>query len=242
MDERGRQEALRRAATAAGVDDPRVLDAVERVPRSWFAPTRAGDAVAADAPIGIGHGQTTSQPSLVARILQELQVEPGMSVLEVGTGLGYEAALATVLASPGGTVLTIERDARLGAQARERLQRLPELLGDIAVDVEVRIGDGSIGAEDHAPYDAIVVAAACDEVPPALIEQLAEGGRLVAPVRRLLGTRLLRLERLDDHVAVTADLGEVRYVPLRPGTAGRQGPEVGPSSGNALHMGADNEA
>lgn len=212
------QETLREAAHAAGVRDRRVLDAVQRVPREWFVPAHARDRAHVDSPIPIGHGQTTSQPSLIARIVEELRIGAGSSVLEIGTGFGYEAALATMLAAPGGTVITIERDERLAAEAQERLQRLGTLLAGVPWDVQVRVGDGAEGAPDQAPFDAIVVAAACDEVPPALFDQLADGGRLIAPVERGDGEHLLRYERDGEEIVLAADLGGVRYVPLVAGT------------------------
>jgi protein-L-isoaspartate(D-aspartate) O-methyltransferase len=223
------QDALRDAAQNAGVVDRRVLEVIEHVPRAWFVPESEVDQTLADAPIPIGHDQTTSQPSLVARILEDLRIAPGSHVLEVGTGLGYEAALATVLASPGGEVTTIERDARLAADAAERLRRLGELLPDTPWDVQVRVGDGALGAPDLAPFDAIIVAATCAEVPPALLEQLADGGRLIAPVGTPDDTRLLRFERHGDDIRQVADLGWVRYVPLVAGTTGER-PHVGLTS------------
>lgn len=222
MDELQSQIALRRAALDAGVREHRVLDAVELVPRTWFVPAQARGRAHEDAPIDIGHEQTTSQPSLVARIMEQLRIEPGSSVLEVGTGFGYEAAIATVLASPGGNVVTVERDARLAAEAHERLARLDELMGGTPWDAQVLVGDGAHGAPDQAPYDAIVVAATCGEVPPALFEQLADGGRLVAPVEGDAGTQLLLFERVGDEVELSAELGWVRYVPLVAGVTGEQ--------------------
>lgn len=235
------QESLVGTARYAGVRDDRVLAALATVPRDWFTPPNTAAQAGVDQPIPIGHGQTTSQPSLIARILEDLRIRPGNNVLEVGAGLGYEAALATVLASPGGSVLTIERDARLAAEARQRLERLGEVLGDVPWDVQVRTGDGSKGAPDVAPFDAIVVAATCSEVPRALLDQLAEDGRLIAPVEGPEGTRLLRYEREGDHVAVAGDLGFVRYVPLLPGVTGERPPN-GRSSGNGLHSGPDTRA
>jgi protein-L-isoaspartate(D-aspartate) O-methyltransferase len=240
MDEDGRdpQDELHRAALDIGVTSQRVLDTVRLVPRSWFVPDEETDAAGADQPIPIGHGQTTSQPSLVAKILEDLRIAPGSAVLEIGTGLGYEAALATVLAAPGGNVVTIERDGRLAAQAHERLQRLGELLPGIPWDVQVRVGDGALGAPEFGPFDAIIVAATCDEVPGALFEQLADGGRLIAPVGHRDTTRLLRYERDGDDIVEAADLGWVRYVPLVAGVTG-EGPSVGPISRNTLQAGAD---
>lgn len=223
------QLALRSASRAAGVASTRVLDVVQLVPRAWFVPDDLRERAGSDVPLPVGYGQTTSQPSLVARILEDLHIAPGMNVLEVGAGFGYEAALATVLASPGGTVTTIERDARIAAEASSRLLRIGELLPRTPWDVQVRIGDGALGAADVAPFDAIIVAATCDEVPRPLLDQLADGGRLIAPVGPRDEARLLRYERHGADVDQMADLGWVRYVPLVSGVTG--GDVVAPVQG-----------
>lgn len=225
-------------ARRAGVTSERVLAALAIVPRDWF--TLDDPEARLDRPVAIGHGQTTSQPSLVARILHELRIEPGMSVLEIGTGLGYEAALAALLAAPGGSVVTVERDARLADEARRRLRRLRDLPTDMPLDVDVRTADGMLGCSEQAPFDAIVVAAATDQVPAALFDQLADGGRMIVPLVRGDETRLLRWDRDGERVHQAADLGAVRYVPLVPGTTA--GPEVGRTGGNDLHPTSDEGA
>lgn len=207
-------DLLRHAARVAGVRDRRVLDAVTSIDRAAFVPAHARERARADEPIETALGQTTSQPSLVARILEDLHVLPGSRVLEVGTGTGYEAALAATLVAPGGLVVTIERHASLAEQARAAIPAALEEAGVTDVEVDVRCADGSHGAPDRAPFAAIVVAAAADEVPRALFEQLADLGRLVAPVRTARGTELLRFDRHGDRIVEAGTLGLVRYVPL----------------------------
>jgi protein-L-isoaspartate(D-aspartate) O-methyltransferase len=218
MDPNDPQLSLVRAARASGVRDARVLAALERVPRELFVPAHERARVGRDQPLRIGHGQTTSQPSLVARIREDLDLRPGARVLEVGTGFGYEAALAAVLVAPGGMVVTIERDADLAAEARQRLARLDERLGRGGVDVRVLHADGSLGHLELAPFDAIIVAATARTVPHALTAQLADGGRMIIPLEDGALERLVRIERHGDTITATRSLGEVRYVPLRPGT------------------------
>lgn len=153
--------------------DPAVLAAMGAVPRHEFVPPESRDQAYSDWPLPIGYGQTISQPYIVALMTQLAQVEPGEKVLEIGTGSGYQAA---VLAQITDAVYSVEIIPELAAQARERLDRL----GYTNVISSVR--DGYYGWEEHAPYDAIIVTAAPDHVPSALVEQLAEGGRLVIPV------------------------------------------------------------
>jgi protein-L-isoaspartate(D-aspartate) O-methyltransferase len=165
--------ALVDASRRAGVRDPRVLDAVAKIVRTRFVPADAVHLAATDEPIPIGHDQVTTQPSLVARMVEALELSGGERVLEVGTGLGYEAAVLGTLARE---VYSLERLSELAAAARDNLR------GAALANVVVLVGDGTLGLPDHAPYNAIVVAAAAPVVPPALVEQLAEGGRLVQPV------------------------------------------------------------
>jgi len=156
-----------------GIADERVLDAMARVPREQFVPPEARDLAYADAALQLSCGQTISQPFIVAVILQSLALEGGERVLDVGTGSGYQAALLRTLAAE---VVTIERIPELAALARENLDRTG------FADVDVLVGDGSLGVPERAPFDAIAVAAAAPAVPTALVEQLAPGGRLVLPV------------------------------------------------------------
>jgi protein-L-isoaspartate(D-aspartate) O-methyltransferase len=163
-------EQLRRR----GIDDPRVLEAMTRVPRELFVPPEERHLAYEDAALQLPCGQTISQPFIVAVILQALGLVGGEHVLDVGTGSGYQAALLRTLAAE---VVSIERIPELAAQALRNL----EAAG--ITDVDVLVGDGSLGLPDRAPFDGIAVAAAADEIPPALLEQLAPGGRLVLPLR-----------------------------------------------------------
>jgi protein-L-isoaspartate(D-aspartate) O-methyltransferase len=178
-----------------GISDPRVLDAMARVPRELFVPARDRKRAYDDEALALSHGQTISQPFIVALICEALSLTGGDKVLDVGTGSGYQAA---VLAELGTHVVSIERIRELAERARERL-------AEGGYDVEVRIGDGSLGAPDRAPFDGIAVAAAAAAVPPALAEQLAPDGRLVLP----LGEHLVRVT----HDGVE-ELAPARFVPL----------------------------
>ena len=156
-----------------GISDERVLEAMARVPRERFVPPEARDLAHADAALQLPHGQTISQPYIVGVILQALALTGGERVLDVGTGSGYQAALLRSLAAE---VVTIERIPELAALARANLDSTG------FADVDVLVGDGSLGVPERAPFDAIAVAAAARTVPAALVDQLAPGGRLVLPV------------------------------------------------------------
>lgn len=194
-----------RQLRARGLDDERVLDAMGRVPREEFVPDDLRADAYADAALPIGEGQTISQPYMVALICQELALTPRDRVLDVGTGSGYQAA---VLAELAAEVVSIERHATLAERARHSLDRAG--YGD---RVQVLVGDGSLGAPGHAPFDAIAVAAAAPSLPPALYEQLAERGRLVLPVGDRFGQRLERVVRTPEGPAVVHST-ECRFVPL----------------------------
>ena len=189
---------------ARGITDARVLGAMERVPRELFVPepfrTRAYD----DAALPIGEGQTISQPYMVARICEELSLQGGERVLDVGTGSGYQAA---VLAELAGEVHTIERLASLAERARAVL----EAAGYDGV--EVHVGDGSLGDPAHAPFAAIAVAAAAPDIPPSLYEQLEPNGRLVLPVGGREGQELHVVVRSPEGPAVLRSV-PCRFVPL----------------------------
>jgi protein-L-isoaspartate(D-aspartate) O-methyltransferase len=161
------------AARRAGVRDQRVLGALAAVRRDAYVPEGAEVAAGADRPIPIAGGQVTTQPSLVAAMVEALALRGDERVLEVGTGLGYQAAILARLASE---VWTVERRPELAEAARANLAA--ERVGN----VHVTVGDGGEGLPDHAPYDAIAVAAAYPLVPPPLVEQLGAGGRLVQPI------------------------------------------------------------
>jgi protein-L-isoaspartate(D-aspartate) O-methyltransferase len=187
-----------------GVRDQRVLAAMASVPRELFVADRQRDDAYADRALGIGHGQTISQPLMVGLIVQALELRAGDHALDVGTGSGYQAA---VIAACGTRVVSIERIDELAAAARERLAGLD-------LDVEVVVGDGSLGYPPGAPYDAIAVGAAAPRVPRSLAEQLAPGGRLVVPVAvDAEGEQLVRVRR-NGELLTSEELGSCRFVPL----------------------------
>jgi protein-L-isoaspartate(D-aspartate) O-methyltransferase len=201
-----RQRMVEEQLARRGIRDLRVLEALRAVPREEFVPPEMADDAYADGPLPIGEGQTISQPYVVALMTEALELSGGERVLEIGAGSGYAAA---VLGEIADEVFTIERHARLAEEAEERLRRLGY------ERVHVRHGDGSKGWPEHAPYDAIVVAAGAPAVPEALKEQLALGGRLVIPVGggRTL-QELLRLRRVSETEYEREELGGVRFVPL----------------------------
>ena len=203
---RSRRMALVDAIAAGGVRDSATLAALRAVPRHEFVPAALAAVAYADEALPIGLGQTISQPTIVAVMTEALRPRPGLRVLEVGTGSGYQAA---VLAEAGCRVRSIEILAPLADSARARLARL-------GYRVEVRCGDGYAGWPEAAPFDAIVLTAAPERVPQPLLDQLAPGGRLVAPVGAEGAVQELRLFEKDagGTVRVTRLL-EVRFVPMR---------------------------
>jgi protein-L-isoaspartate(D-aspartate) O-methyltransferase len=192
--------------------DERVLEAMERVPRELFVPDDLKDRAFDDAALPIGEGQTISQPYMVARIAEELGLDGDERVLDVGTGSGYQAA---VLAELADEVHTIERIPELAEKARANLAAAGY------DNVAVYVGDGSRGLPEHAPYDAIAVAAAAPTFPQALYDQLRTGGRLVVPVGGRRGQRLEVVVRSPEGPAVIRSV-PCRFVPLL-GEEGFQG-------------------
>jgi len=191
-----------------GVRDTAVLRALSVVPRHEFVPPGSRSLAYADHPLPVGHGQTISQPYIVAFMTEVLEVRPGMKVLEVGTGSGYQAA---VLAEIGARVFTVEIFEALATEARARLHRL-------GYDATVRYADGNLGWPEEAPFDAIIVTAAAEHIPPALIEQLAAGGRLVIPVGSVSRVQeLVLVEKSAEGALTTRQLLPVRFVPLLEG-------------------------
>jgi protein-L-isoaspartate(D-aspartate) O-methyltransferase len=190
---------------ARGVKDAAVLDAMRAVPRHEFVLPEYLYAAYEDHPLPIGHGQTISQPYIVALMTEALQVQPGDRVLEIGTGSGYQAA---VLAALDVEVYTVEIVPALAEQAAERLARLGY------EDVQVRQADGYFGWEEHAPFDAIIVTAAPDHLPQPLTGQLAEGGRLVVPVGPQGAVQTLWLFEQREGELQATNLGAVSFVPL----------------------------
>jgi len=191
--------------------DGRVLDAMRAVPRHEFVPTPERAHAYDDRPLPIGHGQTISQPYIVALMTDLLAVEPGDAVFELGTGSGYQAA---VLAALGARVHTVEIVAPLAEAAAERLARLG--YGGVAV----RAGDGYDGWPERAPFDGIVVTAAATHVPPPLVRQLRPGGRMIIPVGpAFMVQQLLLVEKDADGTVRTRALLPVAFVPLTGGAA-----------------------
>lgn len=186
------------------IADERVLRAMEQIPRELFVPPELRDHAYDDSALPIGAGQTISQPYMVARILEEAGLDGDERVLDVGTGSGYQAA---VLAQLADEVHSIERLTELAEQARRNL----EAAG--IENVHVHVGDGSRGLAEHAPYDAITVAAAAPGFPQALYDQLRVGGRLVVPIGRRRGQRLEVIVRSPEGPAVIRSV-PCRFVPL----------------------------
>ncbi|MDI7269236.1 MAG: protein-L-isoaspartate(D-aspartate) O-methyltransferase [Myxococcota bacterium] len=210
LDEPDRFRVLRAAMVseqiaARGVSDPAVLRAMGRVQRHRFVPTGQMPFAYDDTPLPIGQGQTISQPYIVAVMTEMARVSPGDKVLEIGAGSGYQAA---ILAEVGARVFTIEIVPALAASARALLESL-----GYAGRITVREGDGYRGWPEEAPFDAIVVTAAPPEVPPPLVEQLAPGGRLVAPVGDLLQD-LIVIEKATDGSVARRSVLPVRFVPM----------------------------
>jgi len=188
-----------------GLHDEDVLAAMRSVPRHLFVPGEAGAEAYADTPLPIGIGQTISQPYMVALMTSLLQVDVRSKVLEVGAGSGYQTA---VLAEVAGEVYAIERLAPLAERARAALARLGYS------NVHLAIGDGARGWHEHAPFQGILVAAAADEVPPELLGQLADGGRLVVPVGKGRGDQVLTIVERDGDAFEERHDTLCRFVPL----------------------------
>ncbi len=199
-----RQQMVREQIEARGVCDRRVLEAMRRVPRHVFVDPTLWSEAYGDHPLGIGHGQTISQPYIVAIMTDLLGVKSGGVVLEVGTGSGYQAAVLSRLVS---RVYSVEIIAPLAQQATERLRPYH--------NITVRHSDGYHGWKDAAPFDAIIVTAAASHIPPPLIEQLKPGGTMIIPVGGPFTTQYLLLVRKNaDGRITTRQLLPVSFVPL----------------------------
>lgn len=188
-----------------GIHDERVLQAMARVPRERFVVPESLDEAYADQPLPIGFGQTISQPYVVARIAELLELGGAERVLDIGAGSGYQAAVLAEL-TPRGRVFAIERIPELAARARRRFHEL-------GYAIELRCEDGSGGWPEHGPYDAIAVAAAAPALPAPLCAQLAEGGRLVIPIGSASDQRLTVVRRRGAAIEQSPDV-PVRFVPL----------------------------
>jgi protein-L-isoaspartate(D-aspartate) O-methyltransferase len=198
-----RLQMVERQIKRRGISDERVLAAMEKVPRHLFVPVDEISSAYDDSPLPIGHGQTISQPYIVALMTEALDLKPHHKVLEIGTGSGYQAA---VLAELADTVFTIELVEPLGRAAKEKLK---ELGYD---NVVAKIGDGYRGWPEHEPFDAIIVTAAPEEIPQALVDQIADGGRMIVPVGRYY-QELIFIEKADGKVKKKT-VAQVRFVPM----------------------------
>ncbi len=205
--ERKRKEMVAYQLASRGIRDPHVLEAMTKVPRHEFVPNIEHDQAYGDHPLPIGYGQTISQPYMVALMTECLKVTGTEKILEIGTGSGYQAAILSLLVEK---VFTVERIPGLADRAREKLKNLGYN------NVEVVYGDGTTGLPEYSPFDGIIVTAAASTVPPALLEQLAQDGKLVIPVGKYGYQDLLRIVKIGDKYKeefITACV----FVPLLPG-------------------------
>ncbi len=199
-----RARMVERQLRGRGIEDERVLEAMGTVPREAFVPPRMRHRAYADSALPIGEEQTISQPWIVAAICQAMELSGTERVLEIGTGSGYSAAVLSRLAAQ---VVSIERHESLSRAARMALVEVG------AANVELLVGDGSRGVPERAPFDAIAVHATAPAAPPALIDQLAEGGRLVIPIAMKEADMLTVLHRKGEELEAKA-IGPCRFVPL----------------------------
>jgi len=199
-----RAEMVEKQLRRRGINDARLLQAMNAVPRHEFVPAEFRSRAYDDAPVPIGEGQTISQPYIVAAMTAVLRLTGNERALEIGAGSGYQAA---ILASLAREVFTIESRPELATSAAQRLARL------CYANVHVHCGDGTMGLPEFAPFDAILVAAASPSTPEPLLAQLADGGRMVIPVGTVENQELQLLERVHDKIRVTA-LEPCRFVPL----------------------------
>ena len=209
METEGRLSRERQALFAElrkAISSEPVLDAMHRVPREAFVPGDIRELAYLNIPLAIGSGQTISQPYVVAWMTELLELRGDERVLEVGTGSGYQAAILSILL-PRGHLYTVERDLRLFEMAR---RRLAEQGHD---NVTAEMATNALGAPDYAPFDAIMVTAACPRLPDSLVAQLAVGGRLVAPVGNREEQDLVLARRTEEGLTVEA-MGKCRFVPL----------------------------
>jgi protein-L-isoaspartate(D-aspartate) O-methyltransferase len=212
------QEGLARLVEREGLRDARIVEAFRTVARADFVPQGSERDAYSDRPVGIPENQTTSQPSLIARMIDAVAPKAPDRALEVGTGLGFQTALLSQLVAE---VVSVERWESLARQARAALDRAG------VPNVEIIVGDGWRGAPDHAPFDVVIVSAAATGVPRALVEQLAEGGRMVIPVRGDRGDDVLLFKKSGGELVQVRLVTPARFVPLVPGPPGLEEGRLG---------------
>ena len=201
---KAREQMVERHLIGRGIKDPAVLSAFRRIPRERFVPPEYQEDVYGDFPLPIGLEQTISQPYIVALMIEALSLTKSDKVLEIGTGSGYQTALLAEIAS---FVYSVERIPELA-------QRASEILKELSYNnVTVTVADGTQGLLEHQPYDAIIVSAATDKVPPSLLKQLALNGRMVIPVGSLGEQELILYRKMKSGI-VSQNLGGVRFVPI----------------------------
>lgn len=187
---------------------PSVMEAMRKVPREEFVPEQLKREAYADTPLPIGEGQTISAPHMVAIMVEALDLHPGQTVLEVGAGSGYHASVAAQLVAPDGHIYTVERVKSLAERAQANIAR-----AGYSHLITVMQGDGSLGLEEHAPYDRIFVACGAPRIPKPLADQLADGGKMLVPVGGRFYQDLIRVERRG-HEMIRESLGGCVFVPL----------------------------
>jgi protein-L-isoaspartate(D-aspartate) O-methyltransferase len=187
-----------------GIENEHILESFLNVPRELFVPEKEKRYAYQDHPLSIGWGQTISQPYIVALMTQLLGPQEGEKVLEIGTGSGYQAA---ILAYLGCKVFSVERIPQLAERAKE-------ILKSLNLNVEIKVGDGTLGWEEHALYDKVIVTAAAKEIPPPLITQLKVGGRLIIPVGEFFHQELIVLDKISEDKTVKTSAGGCIFVPL----------------------------
>lgn len=200
-----RQKMIERDIKGRGVKDPKVLNAMSRIERERFVDKGIAEQAYEDHPLPIGEGQTISQPYVVALMTEALKLNPADQVLEIGTGSGYQAA---VLAEIVSKVYTVEIRKSLAEKAERLLRNLGYRY------IMVKYGDGYFGWEEHGPYDAIIVTAAANHIPPPLIRQLKEGGRLIIPLGSTIYSQMLTIATKKKGELDVVQLGRVAFVPM----------------------------
>lgn len=183
-------------------------EAMLRAPRELFVPEEFLDNAYEDHPLPIGFGQTVSQPFTVVVMTELLDVGPGHKILEIGAGSGWQAALLGHLVGPEGKVFTVEMNEELAVKAKENLDKT-----DLK-NIKIIWGDGTLGLEDMAPFDRVIITAATPKIPPPVIEQLKEGGKVVAPVGNMLRQQMILYEKTRFGLQKRRNLGNYRFVPL----------------------------
>jgi len=182
--------------------------AMEKIEREFFVPSEFASSAYLDLPLPIGYGQTISAPSMVGIMLKELMVKKGMKVLEIGTGSGWQTALLAFLVGEKGKVYSIERIQELASKAEERIKNLG------IKNVEIKIGDGTLGMKENAPFDRIIVSASAPEIPKPLIEQLANEGKMLIPIGSGYWQELILVEKDKNGKISTSPILPVMFVPL----------------------------